>query len=513
MSPVARTLFGCSVAALFGCAAGISERSETPAGRRPLQYELTINGSLTTLEESICWESNGPQALRTSGSDGMRLLLSSSSTSGNPIRTSGGILDLSALNEADCVTLSIDLHAVAERRVIRPSPDEIGSSVWLPTDPWMWFDNDDETRPDGIVRWSLPPGIEVATPWESSDARTNIVRSEDFDWKTIVAIGAVEKRIIKASGTRVRLTALDPIHLPEHDVIDAWLGLAIDAVASLYGGAFPREEFQVLLIPTKRPSSEPVVFGLVTRGGEIPTISLFLSSDVTLESLRGEWVAIHELLHLGMPYVASSDTWISEGFVTYMTEVLRARFGYFEFERDFPPSVDLDFSNVDVGEAQTLMALTTLRLGVERGKKEASRLNLSLREASARLGEINAFMLVYWGGASIAMRLDQRLRGINNALSLDLIFRRWSKLLSTPKKVWTAAELLSDPIVVKQLPPSAVRELEIARDATSVTPVFFLEDGLWDRGLRYNEDRRTFSLHESHRAPSMNLDQSGRTGR
>ena len=492
-----RTLAACSIVTLCGCAgAGLTERSQAVVAHGPLEYELAVDKSLTTLDESICWESNGLQALRTSGANGMRVLRSTSSGSGEPVRRTGDLLDLSALDEADCVTLSIDLSAVAERRVIRPSRDELAPSLWLPTDSWMWFDNDDPRRSDGIVRWSLPPGIEAATPWEAGAAQTSIVRSDDFDWKTIVALGALERRVLHAAGATVRLTAVDPTHLPSHDVIDGWLSRALEAVASLYGGTFPREELQLLLIPTQRPASEPVVFGLVARGGHIPTVSLFLSSDATHDSLRGEWVTIHELLHLGMPYVAAMDAWISEGFVTYMTEVLRARFGYFDSDRDFPGSVGLDFSDVDATQAQALMALTTLRLGVERGKQESSRLNLSLRDASARLGELHAFMLVYWGGASVAMRLDQRLRAISRGLSLDLLFRRWSKLIGGPKKVWLAHQLLFDPVVVDRMSPEALRELEIAAAAADVTPVFFADETLRTMGLRYNHDLGLFSLHD-----------------
>ncbi len=476
-----------------------------------LDYTLRVDRSITTVEESICWSANRPEALRTSASDGMRALRSISSASGRPVRPAGELLDLTALGDEDCVNLTIDLSKVSERRVLAPSSEDAAPSAWLPTDSWLWFDEDTARRADGAIHWNLPDGVNVATPWATDKDGVSHIRSEDFDWKTIIAIGHLERRRFQSAGATVYITALDPSHVPSHTIVDEWLGHALDAVASLHGGKFPCEEFHILLIPTEHPAEEPVVFGLVARGGERPTVSLFLSNDATADELRGEWVAIHELLHLGIPYVASQDAWISEGFVTYMTEVLRARSGYFNVERDFPSSISLDMDGLSTAEAQTLMALTTLDLGLTRGVRESSKLNLSLRDASARLGEVHAFMLVYWGGASAAIFLERTLRAVDRGLNVDELFRRWAKLRGEPKKIWRATELLSDPRVLDGMPTAAVRALADAGQAANTTPVRFAGEVLKQLGLRYDPDGRGYSLVPESSSPPVRSEDSSAT--
>ena len=496
---------------LVGCAGSVTSGRAEVRAHASLNYTLRVDRSITTLEESICWNANGPEALRTSASDGIHALRSISSVSGKPVRHNGNLLDLTALEDADCVLLTIELSGLADRRVLNPPSGEIPPSVWLPTDAWLWFDDDDARRSHGTVRWSLPDGVDVATPWATDDDGVSHIRREDFDWKTIIAIGDLEHRTFRFKDTTVHLTALDPSHVPSHAVIDGWLGHALGAVASLYGGKFPCEEFHVFLIPTEDTAAEPVVFGMVARGGARPTVSLFLSSDASADVLRGEWVAIHEFLHLGMPYVASQDAWISEGFVTYMTEVLRSRFGYFNAERDFPSSIAFDVQGASATEAQALMALATLELGVTRGVRESSKLNLSLRDASARLGELHAFMLVYWGGASVAILLDRNLRAMNVGLSVDELFRRWAKLRGEPKKIWLATELLSDPRVLDGMPPAAVPALVDAGEAANATPVRFAGEVLQQLGLRFDPDGRVFSLAYKESSPSASSEDSSAT--
>ncbi|MGB1699108.1 MAG: hypothetical protein ACPHRO_04075, partial [Nannocystaceae bacterium] len=388
-TPRALAIFTLSV--LCACTSAPHRSPKAPELHAPLRYEIEIDGALTTMTQTICWDAPGPRTLRTSDPAGMQVVETISSASGHVVRRVGSILDVSGLNDADCVSLNIDLDAVAEQRRLRPTHDELAPSLWLPTDAWLWFDNDDDVRADATINWSAPPEVELATPWELTAPRTYLVRRDDFDWKTVIALGSLEHRSFETSGATVSVTALDPSHLPSDQVLQPWLSQSLETVASLHDGVFPRRRVNVFLIPTRRPSSEPVVFGLVTRGGIAPTVSLFLSNDASEDALRGEWVAIHELLHVAMPYVASVDAWLSEGFVTYLTEVLRARHGYYNSDRDFSPGTSLDFRGIDAAQAQTLMALTTLQLGLERGQKESSRFNLSLREASEKLGNIHAF--------------------------------------------------------------------------------------------------------------------------
>ncbi|MCK6549944.1 hypothetical protein L6R52_29190, partial [Myxococcota bacterium] len=75
----------------------------------------------------------------------------------------------------------------------------------------------------------------------------------------------------------------------------------------------------------------PVDFGLVLRGGG-PSVTFFVGDEADDASLVGEWVAVHELSHLSMPFVERDAAWLSEGFATYYQNVLRARAGLMSAE-------------------------------------------------------------------------------------------------------------------------------------------------------------------------------------
>ncbi len=140
-----------------------------------------------------------------------------------------------------------------------------------------------------------------------------------------------------------------------------------------------------ILRPGGRGKGDPIVFGHTVVAGR-PTIELFLRSDATDEDLRRDWVAVHELIHLAMPAVAPEDAWFSEGWATYLTEVLKARAG------------------LQSGQA----AWKELAGGFASGRK--ARGGLPLREESARMHRRGTYHRVYWAGAALAFLADEELR-------------------------------------------------------------------------------------------------------
>jgi hypothetical protein len=155
---------------------------------------------------------------------------------------------------------------------------------------------------------------------------------------------------------------------------------------------------------------------------------LLLNADARDEELVGEWVAVHELLHLGMPLVA--DAWMAEGFVTYYTQILRGRLGVI-------PGV-----HPRAGEspeiAQHRAALEKLCAGFDR------RVGLrSLASASADMHHLGGYGRVYWGGAALALDLDLSIRrasGGRRSLD-DLVIAMHPKAFELRR--WPAEELVA----------------------------------------------------------------------
>jgi hypothetical protein len=175
-----------------------------------------------------------------------------------------------------------------------------------------------------------------------------------------------------------------------------YLELPARTVAELYG-ELPAPRVHVVIEPVD--SDEASAFGTVSWGGH-PTVRLFLGNRAADAELPRDWVAIHELFHLGQPRMRGKDRWFTEGFATYYQDVLRGRNG--AFERPFRMWEDLVW-------------------GFWRGQRAAAGSGESLEEASRSM---SSFARVYWGGALIALLCDLELREKSGGKrSLDHVLR------------------------------------------------------------------------------------------
>jgi hypothetical protein len=179
-----------------------------------------------------------------------------------------------------------------------------------------------------------------------------------------------------------------------------------------------RPETQVLVVPIGSRDS-PVPFGRVVRGGGA-AIEFFVDETRSLEELREDWTATHELSHLLMPFVASKDRWLSEGLASYYQNVLRARDGR-------------------ISEKQ---AWENLNSGFERGRKSTTN-NQSL--ATATKSGWSSTMRVYWSGAAILLMADARLRAVSDRQqSLDTALNSLYNCCWESRSSWRAKDVFSE---------------------------------------------------------------------
>jgi hypothetical protein len=176
---------------------------------------------------------------------------------------------------------------------------------------------------------------------------------------------------------------------------------------------------QVIVEPVG-PAREPVVFGRAMQaGGE--AVLLYLAGDAEDADLPLEWIAVHELTHLGLPWIVTEDAWLSEGFVTWYQETLRGRAGYYGQEG----------------------AWRALEEGFARGRRSTS--DRPLAEESRLMAQRHAYMRVYWAGAALAMRIDLALRAESGGrTSLDDVMRLWNLPQIRARRGWRGLELLAE---------------------------------------------------------------------
>jgi hypothetical protein len=123
-----------------------------------------------------------------------------------------------------------------------------------------------------------------------------------------------------------------------HDKLLAWVERSARAVATYYG-RFPCPSAKVLIVPTDgRKVRTGQAFGY--RGAAVRVV---VGRDVDETSLEGDWIMVHEMVHLALPDFDERYNWLAEGLAVYIEPIARAQIGnmtdeavWSQFVRDMP---------------------------------------------------------------------------------------------------------------------------------------------------------------------------------
>jgi hypothetical protein len=235
------------------------------------------------------------------------------------------------------------------------------------------------------VTFELPEGVSVSPPWPKLEGAPWRYAStaRQYAAGSYVALGRLEElEPIAAEGGVFTVSLVDLPRKAPAAVLHAWLAKAARQVAQFYRQV-PEGRVHVILVPVPG-ADEPTVFGTALRRAA-PSVVLFLGADADPASFDGDWMATHELFHVGNPRIKGRIRWFNEGSATYYQEVLRARAGGGS-EAALWGTLQDKFSRFCDGRGD------------------------SLREASAGLGKSHAYLQVYWSGACLFFRADVAIR-------------------------------------------------------------------------------------------------------
>ncbi|HLL54238.1 MAG TPA: hypothetical protein VK447_11860 [Myxococcaceae bacterium] len=271
-------------------------------------------------------------------------------------------------------------------------------------DSYVFNDEAVLLRPDPLprnapitVEFQLPDGLTVATPWERLDGPGLRFRydSEHYDAGSYVALGRLRfLSEVKVKGGTGTLSVLDRPRKVSDEQLRAWIQRALGWVADFYGG-LPGGRVHIVLVPVD--SDRPGVFGTVLRRGP-PSVVLYFGGRAKETAFRDDWVAPHELFHLGNPSIEGRIPWFIEGFTTYYQDVLLGR----------------------AGAVSPTATFGDLHDGLRRFCQPDG---MSLGEESEALRRTYRYTRVYWGGACLAFRLDVAIRQQGRRDGLDGVLR------------------------------------------------------------------------------------------
>ena len=373
---------------------------------------------LATLQVRLCFRAFRPRVLTLPLAAGRAALRPRAAAAGTAslVAAQEGWSVLDPLDQpAPCVEYDVDVAAL----VAAGLAERIGKDLLTQPGAWLLvparFTDAEEAR----VVLALPAGVSASVPWPARTSGEHVVGPTAFAFESRVAFGRFATRRLEVAGASFDVALLDAPHRATQAGIERWIRAAGEAVAGLYAGHFPVPQVQVLIEPVG-PSRQPVDFGRALLSGGAAVL-LYLSVSARDEDLPLEWVAVHELTHLGMPAITIEDAWLNEGFVTYYQEVLRGRVGFF-------------------GEAGPWSALEE---GFARGRRKAS--DRSIAEDSRTMRAQHAYHRVYWAGAALALRVDLALRAETaGRRSLDDVMRLWATPAIRARGGWRGLDLLAE---------------------------------------------------------------------
>jgi hypothetical protein len=379
-------------------------RAEPPAAPS-WTYEVVVAPGLESMSVRLCFPGARPRRLvRAAGGAFEGLRPSPGEPQAEGFDAEAGSWTIARPEATACVSYDVDLAALSRGRGMARS----FSRGVTEAGAWLLRPAATQGGERATLRFRLPPGHRVSAPWAPVPGGDDASRAYELDattWAFIghVAIGSdLRQETVPASGAALEVTTLPGPLRATPAGVRRWLEAAASAVASVYG-RFPRDRVQVVVRPVPAGSGhghDPVPFGSSWQGGGAALL-LLLSERARDEDLPGEWVAVHEMVHLAMPPISHEDAWLSEGFATYYQEVLRARAGFLE----------------------PLEAWRTLDAGFERGREDGG--DAPLAEESRRMRQTHEYLRVYWAGAAIALLVDVELRrGSGGASTLDGAMRR-----------------------------------------------------------------------------------------
>ena len=425
-----KTLSACAVLLVATACAStpvVEAVPSEPAAHPAWTYEVAVAPGLKRLRVRMAFANAPPGRLQFGVNGALRgvgpVVVESS---GRRLERSAGRWTVGELEPGAWLAYELDLDACLYTGDGAARGYRSGDDVVTP--PGLWLLCPVTVSPDAAARLhvTLPDGVHMSAPWgrRMDLERTGAERVFDlppstFGWLARVAFTRQEPLRVPAAGAMFDVAVLDGgLRVSKRDV-RRWIETAAECAAEPHRGRFPVDRVQVLVHPFAWAGA-PVAFGETHRGGG-PAVSLLVARNARPGELVGEWVAVHEFLHLGMPWIADGDRWLSEGLATYYQNVVRARRGVLTPE----------------------MAWEKHRDGLRRGREDGG--ELTLAEASRTMRRRHAYTRVYWGGAAVALLWDVELRQTTaGRLGLDDAIRELWRLHGGSGRSHAAADLVRD---------------------------------------------------------------------
>ncbi|MBQ4832261.1 hypothetical protein J8L70_03315 [Pseudoalteromonas sp. MMG010] len=174
--------------------------------------------------------------------------------------------------------------------------------------------------------------------------------------------------------------------------ITLWINQSIEKTQNTLG---PLKQTQLpIYLKPRYVAFEPVPWAKVKRTNP-DGLELHIDRYASLNAFTRDWTLYHELSHLYLPLLPYTGFWLSEGFASYMQNVIM---------RD----------NQVITQAEFVQRLNA---GFERARLQTKTKQQPLNKLSADMWRQRAQQRVYWSGAAYFVEVDLLLRQQNKTVA------------------------------------------------------------------------------------------------
>ena len=232
------------------------------------------------------------------------------------------------------------------------------------------------------IQFTLADGVQLASGMmRGRDANSFVVPASRIDHLPATVLGEFSYSQLAVGDSTIDLAVLPGRRHVSDEEVQSFVQAHTGAVADFYG-KFPVAHALVVLLPNRRGG-----YGRANGSGGASVLYLLNRRD-DYESVMGDWVLVHELLHFACPLLAREHHWFEEGLSTYFEPIVRQGEGW------------------QTGEE----VWAELHGKMFNGLPQAGDLGLDRTRTWGR---------TYWGGALFCMLADIEIRKqTNNAKSL-----------------------------------------------------------------------------------------------
>jgi hypothetical protein len=227
---------------------------------------------------------------------------------------------------------TIALRAMAETMGRYVSAFRMRESIVADPDAWLALPEPGNNYTVSI-RFELPHGGDIATslPFDGDryQTTTNEVRGAGpmvfgtFDRFSLDAPAPGSLADGSDKTTTIDLVIVGDSIASSREELTKWVATSARASAEFWRG-FPIERPLLILIPA---DGNKVMDGRVESTGGV-TIVVEVGHETDPADLYQDWILIHEMLHLGSPYISDTGAWLNEGTATFYEPIVRMRAGW-----------------------------------------------------------------------------------------------------------------------------------------------------------------------------------------